>query len=312
MKKALVIGRFQIVHNGHKDLFLQLKEKNLSEVLAVIGVAKEIGTPKDVFSGEECKKMLEPVLKEIGLNYSIYLVPDINNPPKYEQHVKSILGYQNNEKIILFSGNSYTYNCFKDKAYQILIPEKRVLTHANEIREMIADDNPEWEKHLPDSTISFLYENNGIEKIKKAYGGNKMTGFKNTADIIIECYKENEFKGIVLIQRRYDPFKGSWALPGGHLDKGETLEQAAVREALEETSLEVKLVRQLGTYSGLDRDPRGHVISTAYIARAEGEPVAKSDAVNAKIFSLDELPDKLAFDHEDILKDYLKVRENGN
>ena len=110
-----------------------------------------------------------------------------------------------------------------------------------------------------------------------------------TVDIIIEVDD-----GIVLIERRNPPY--GWALPGGFVDYGESYETAAVREALEETNLEVELVRQFHTYSDPGRDPRHHTASTVFIARASGTPRGADDALQAKVFTRNNLP-KLAFDH---------------
>lgn len=128
--------------------------------------------------------------------------------------------------------------------------------------------------------------------------------FKNpipTIDIIIEV-KE----GIVLIKRKNPPF--GWALPGGFVDYGESLEKAAIREAREETSLDVNLIRQFHTYSDPDRDERFHTISTVYIARAQGEPKAADDANEIGVFNKDNLPSPIVFDHAKILDDYFKKR----
>jgi len=123
-----------------------------------------------------------------------------------------------------------------------------------------------------------------------------------TVDIIIEI----ESKGIVLIKRRNPPH--GWALPGGFVDYGESLEEAAVREAKEETDLDVKLTEQFHTYSDPERDPRHHSISTVYIAKAKGTPQAKDDAAEIGIFNESSLPDEIAFDHRSILKDYFKSK----
>ena len=127
-----------------------------------------------------------------------------------------------------------------------------------------------------------------------------------TVDIIIEL----EGRGIVLIERKNPPY--GWALPGGYLDYGESLEDAAVREAREETTLEVQLQEQFHTYSRPDRDPRHHTVTTVYLARAEGEPVAADDAKGTGIFTEDTLPAPLAFDHEKILKDYFEQKRGRN
>ena len=124
-----------------------------------------------------------------------------------------------------------------------------------------------------------------------------------TVDIIIECRD-----GIVLIERRNPPL--GWALPGGFVDYGESLESAAVREALEETSLKVRLVEQMHTYSDPGRDPRHHTVSTVFIAEADGIPMGADDALKAKIFKADTLPDPIVFDHASILGDYFAYK-NG-
>jgi ADP-ribose pyrophosphatase YjhB (NUDIX family) len=121
-----------------------------------------------------------------------------------------------------------------------------------------------------------------------------------TVDIIIEI----ESRGIVLIKRKNPPY--GWALPGGFVDYGESLEEAAIREAKEETDLDVKLNKQLHTYSDPKRDPRHHSISTVYIGKAKGKPQAKDDAIEIGIFNESNLPEAIAFDHRSILEDYFK------
>lgn len=120
-------------------------------------------------------------------------------------------------------------------------------------------------------------------------------------DIIIE--REG---GIVLIKRRYPP--PGWAIPGGFVDYGESLESAAVREAKEETTLDVELLRQLHTYSEPSRDPRHHTVSTVFVARGSGTLRADDDAKEAGVFTRDALPVDIAFDHKQILEDYFTGR----
>jgi 8-oxo-dGTP diphosphatase len=124
-----------------------------------------------------------------------------------------------------------------------------------------------------------------------------------TVDIIIEIPDQ----GLVLIRRANPPL--GWALPGGYVDYGESLEDAARREAREETSLEVDLLGQLHTYSDPRRDPRQHNISTVFVAQAHGTPRAADDARSLEIFHPEALPPLLAFDHGQILADYRKVRD---
>jgi len=123
-----------------------------------------------------------------------------------------------------------------------------------------------------------------------------------TVDVIIEIGS----KGIVLIKRKNPPY--GWAIPGGFVDYGESLEKAAMREAKEETNLDVKLIKQFHTYSDPNRDPRHHSISMVYIAKGKGILKAKDDAIEIGIFNETNLPDKIAFDHRSILKDYFKAR----
>ncbi len=118
-----------------------------------------------------------------------------------------------------------------------------------------------------------------------------------TVDVIIETEK-----GIILIKRKNPP--PGWAIPGGFVDYGESLEGAVIREAKEETNLDIKLIRQFHTYSDPNRDPRHHTVSTIFIATASGAPKAGDDAKEVKIFMKDSLPDEIAFDHRQILEDY--------
>jgi 8-oxo-dGTP diphosphatase len=127
-------------------------------------------------------------------------------------------------------------------------------------------------------------------------------------DIIIEL-ADRPNRPIVLIERKNPPY--GWALPGGFVDVGERLEQAAVREAWEETSLPVNLKVLLGCYSAPQRDPRGHTVSAVYVAEARGEPEARDDAKQLGLYALDALPGALAFDHAEILADYARFRRDG-
>ncbi len=124
-----------------------------------------------------------------------------------------------------------------------------------------------------------------------------------TVDIIIEYGGQ----GLVLIERAKPPY--GWALPGGFVEYGESLEDAARREAREETSLKVSLLGQLHAYSDPKRDPRQHTITTVFVARGSGVPRAASDARSLAVFPPDNLPADLAFDHNRILADYLAVRD---
>lgn len=129
------------------------------------------------------------------------------------------------------------------------------------------------------------------------------------ADTIIEL-TDRPNRPIVLIERLFEPF--GWAIPGGFVDVGEKLECAAVREAKEETDLDVELTALLGCYSDPARDPRGHTVTMVYVASARGEPHALDDAKTVGVFDLDSLPEPLAFDHAQVLADYRRFRLTGN
>jgi len=134
-----------------------------------------------------------------------------------------------------------------------------------------------------------------------------MTQYRNplpTVDLVIEVGDR-----IVLVERKNPP--PGWALPGGFVDYGETLEKAAVREALEETNLAVELIEQLHTYSDPSRDPRHHTITTVFLARASGEPKGGDDAKRALLFPAEALPSPMAFDHAGIIADYIAYRRTG-
>jgi ADP-ribose pyrophosphatase YjhB (NUDIX family) len=133
--------------------------------------------------------------------------------------------------------------------------------------------------------------------------GNEIEVYQNpipTVDIIIEI----EPKSVVMIKRKNPP--DGWAIPGGFVDYGESLEEAAVREAKEETNLDVKSIRQFHTYSDPERDPRHHSISTVYIGKGNGIPRARDDALEIGVFNESNLPGEIAFDHGVILTDYFK------
>ena len=129
-----------------------------------------------------------------------------------------------------------------------------------------------------------------------------------TVDIIIELIDQPQ-RPIVLIERKNPPY--GWAIPGGFVDYGESVETAAKREAEEEVSLQVELVTLLGIYSDPKRDPRQHTMSTVYIATAQGEPKADDDAKSLGVFLPWEFPTNLCFDHDLILKDYRRFRDYG-
>ncbi|MBW7957892.1 MAG: NUDIX hydrolase [Deltaproteobacteria bacterium] len=125
-----------------------------------------------------------------------------------------------------------------------------------------------------------------------------------TVDVIIETGG-----GIVLIERKNPP--EGWALPGGFVDYGESLEDAAIREAREETSLEITLKCQLHAYSDPARDPRKHTLSVVFVAEGTGTLEARDDAKGAGVFTEKSFPGPLAFDHARIIADYFRWKKEG-
>jgi 8-oxo-dGTP diphosphatase len=129
-----------------------------------------------------------------------------------------------------------------------------------------------------------------------------------TVDIIIELL-DRPGRPIVLIERRFEPL--GWAIPGGFVDYGETVEQAAIREAEEETALKVQLIEQFYVYSDPKRDTRKHTLSVVFIATATGEPIAQDDAKGLALYEPWQFPSTLCFDHSQILQDYVRYRDYG-
>ena len=122
-----------------------------------------------------------------------------------------------------------------------------------------------------------------------------------TPKIMVDVVIPSE-NGVVLIRRASEPFEGQWALPGGFVEVGETVEAAATREAAEETGLAVELAGFVGVYSEPDRDPRGHNVSVAFLARVVGgDLIAATDAAEVAVLDPDSV--ELAFDHRSIVAD---------
>jgi 8-oxo-dGTP diphosphatase len=129
-----------------------------------------------------------------------------------------------------------------------------------------------------------------------------------TVDIIIELI-DRPHRPIVLIERQNEPF--GWAIPGGFVDYGESVETAAKREAQEETGLQVELIEQFYVYSDPNRDPRQHTMSVVFIATATGEPQSGDDAKALEVFESWRIPSNLCFDHDRIMRDYWRYRHYG-
>jgi 8-oxo-dGTP diphosphatase len=153
---------------------------------------------------------------------------------------------------------------------------------------------------------SKIYNTNRRPGWVREAGGNPLADRNPlpTADVVIEVGDR-----VVLVRRKNPP--PGWAIPGGFVEVGETVEAAAVREAFEETGLRVTLTALLGVYSDPARDPRHHTISTVYVGRAEGAPLGGDDAAEARLFGEDDLPSPFAFDHAKVIADYFHYKKTG-
>jgi len=145
------------------------------------------------------------------------------------------------------------------------------------------------------------------ESIRCPHCGREVERYRNpfpTVDLIL---MDPEETGLWLIERRNPP--EGWALPGGFVDYGEGLEEAAAREGREETSLEIEIVDQFRAYGDPGRDPRFHTITVVFAAHGRGEAKGADDALQARFYKWDDLPSTIAFDHGGIIADWLSSRE---
>ncbi len=292
MKTGFFIGRFQPLHRAHVKIINSISKK-VDYLIIGIGSSNKYRTVDNPFTLKERVDMLNETLKI--KNYTIKPIPDTDDYAGWVKHVLSIIGHVD----IVFTGNKIVKELFEREKIEVEMLESRGYVSATAIRDMIFNDE-KWEKYVPEEVSTLVEKVGGVERIKTL-----MTLYKNpipTVDVVIEANN-----GIVLIERKHEPF--GWALPGGHVNYGETVEEAAVREVKEETSLDIKLLKLLGVYSDPKRDPRNHKISIVFLAKAYGKLIAGDDAKRVGIFRPDELPE-LAFDHRVILEDYFNGGQN--
>lgn len=288
-KIGLYIGRFQPFHNGHFDAIKQMKAEGVTKIIIGIGSCQESQTARNPLSFEERKTMITLVLP----NVKIVAIPDFNNLKLWSEYIiKNLPKFD-----VLYSGNPWTKKAFSNTGVTIKSLEKNIIISATIIRDKIR--NKEKIDHLvPTEVKKYLEEielSSWLSDIEKT--------IKIAADGIIEQNKK-----IVLIKRRFEPV--GYALPGGFIEYGETAENAMIREMKEETNLEVTSFKLHGIYSDPVRDPRGHVISTVFIAQAKGNLQAGDDAKETILVTPKEaLKLNLAFDHNKIIQDYINKKK---
>ncbi|MBI2547334.1 MAG: nicotinamide-nucleotide adenylyltransferase [Candidatus Aenigmarchaeota archaeon] len=299
MKRGLFIGRFQPFHLGHFYVVNDMEKSDVNELVIGIGSAQIGYTAYNPFTAEERGQMIKRSLS-LEIPYHIARINDINDYPRWVTHVKSLTP----EFHVVYSSNGIVKRLFEECGYEVRPVTHVSMISATEIRQLMVTGG-NWQDYVPLGTRDVIFEVNGIERLKEITG--KYMNPAVTADIIIN-YKG---RGIVLIRRRHEPFRGYWALPGGFLNTGqESLETTARREVKEETSLTIECLELVGVYSNPERDPRGPVVSVAYSTDVnEGEPKADDDASEVAVF--DKIPENLAFDHGKMLSDYFRHKERA-
>jgi nicotinamide-nucleotide adenylyltransferase len=272
-------------------------EKALDEVdelIVGIGSSQYGYTKENPFTLEERIEMIEGSVRG---NYQIVPIPDINDFPGWVKHVEKLcprfdVAYAGNETVtkLLFEQSGYEVRSWERKTEDI---------SGTQVRTAIAKDE-EWVSMVPESTVKVIEKKHGVERMKHIFENYKYKTPIPTVDGIV-----NYNGGYVLIKRKIAPFKGMFACPGGHVDWGETLKTAVVREIKEETGLDFHIEGYLNHYDKMGRDPRGHYITHVFYGTATGELKAGDDAAEVSIVK--EIPEKLAFDHHKFFEDYEKV-----
>lgn len=306
MERAIFVTRAQPFHKGHYSVVKQMHQaKDVEEIIIGIGSSQLEHTLNNPFTFEEREEMLR---KSLILKKPFYIIPipDINNHPIWVAYVEKLTP----EFKIVYTGNPLVKKLFEEKDYQVRDINHDYQISATKVRElMITGGN--WQNYLSQGGIDVITRIRGAERLKNIYCAHLRPGV--TVDALINYKNE----GIVLIQRKTkenDAFGGWWALPGGFLNTGEeSLTDAVAREVGEETSLQTKSsdYKLFDQYSDPQRDPRGHIISLVFETLVdEGNLIAADDAEDIKVFPFNQLPTRLAFDHNKILNDYLEKRSS--
>ena len=271
--------------------------ETLDKLVIAIGSSNKSNTQENPFTADEREMMIKLSLKDL-FNYELVKIPDFDDYPKWVDYV-----IKNSPHFdIVFSDNAVVKKLFEDKGCKVESNPASQYISASQIRQMIYD-NADYKRYLPEGTLQILKEMKGVEKIKKIYNKAIYRNPPTAVDVVME-YHNPDFKGIVLVKRGNEPFKGKWALPGGFQEEGYSFEDTAKKEMKEETNLEIEIMYTLTPRSKPDRDPRGQVNSIPFVAIGKGEIKAGDDAAESGVFKLDNLPE-LAFDQAEIIKEYI-------
>ncbi|MCK5025705.1 MAG: nicotinamide-nucleotide adenylyltransferase [Nanoarchaeota archaeon] len=306
MTTGLIIGRFQPFHKGHYNAIKSVIEdkghEDIKKLIFGIGSAQLKNQLENPFSYDERRLMIDLSFKENNC-IEVYPITDINNYGKWVKHVIDSVPHFD----YVLTNNEITRQLFEEDGYPVKNLPIETIISGVEIREMIIKGN-DCSDLLPEGTRTVMKEIKGYERIKQLYRNSHRNPVPTT-DVIIELHNQKgDYKGLVFIERKNIPY--GLALPGGFHEYGLSAEQNAIKEAKEETGLDIELINQLGVYSDPDRDPRSHTISTVFIAKAYGIPKAGDDAKNVIVASENNIPDNLVFDHNKIIKDYQEWRKN--
>ncbi|MFB6075898.1 MAG: nicotinamide-nucleotide adenylyltransferase [Candidatus Aenigmatarchaeota archaeon] len=295
MSRGLFVGRFQPFHRGHLSTIRRALDE-MDSLIIGIGSSEKAYTKTNPFTSEEREEMIR---ESIEGNYTIKRIPDINEYREWVEHVEKRVG----DFDTVYSGSVITIGLFRREGYNIVeLDDKKI--SGTEIRKMLTEDRKEWKKYVPSGTEKVLKDRFGRERVKYLLKNYQKSDVTKTVDGIIEYNGK-----LVLIERGQKPFKNEMAIPGGHVENGENMEKAVIREMREETGLDFEIEGVLGVYSDPKRDPRGNYITTVFYGRGEGELEAGDDASETHL--VDEIPNIMAFDHRKILKDYVEETCGG-
>lgn len=277
-KVGLFIGRFQPFHLGHIDALNQARKKGITEFIIGVGSSNKEHTVENPFTYEERKTMISKVLKSLGINFTIYALPDFDSDEDWKNYI--IKNVPNFDTVI--SGNPRTSGIFKKTKYGVL-PLKIIRDiKSTAIRHLLhIGDMTGLKALIPWQVLLYLQHINASKRLNKYYR-NEHIGPALAVDGILVT-KE---KKIVIIQRKNPPL--GYALPGGFVEYWETTEQALIREMKEEVGVHIRIRKLAGVMSDPKRDPRSHIISIVYIADIiSGRIKAGDDAKSVKTMTLE-------------------------